>query len=536
MSIWEALAAAAGRRSIGGPIGMLLGGVAELYTSDRDQGYVVADDRVIFAVGVIALGAKIGKADGVVTADEVNAFKEVFQVPSSELSKVARIFNLSRQYVAGYDAYAEQLGALFKDNRKLLENALDGLFHIAWADNNLDPREEQFLADVAKRFGFTEAEFSCIKARHFIEDERNPYHVLGVAPSISNDDLKRHYLRLVVSNHPDKLIARGMPEEFIAIATKKVAAINEAFDVIAKERGVALRLNRRGRSARGGSKRVVRDSLNLATAETTQQAEAVQRANTLLALTCTIRRVPFDAPYGWLAAGWRDMWRVPRVSLAYGAIFAIAGLLLAVGLTKLGLLSLIIVFAAGFILIGPMLAAGLYETSRRLETNEPVSLASTLRAGFFRGSQLPHMGLFLALIYLAWVEIALLLFMLFFGPQPMPPLEAFVPILLLTSKGLSLLMVGTGVGMALAATIFAMSVVAVPLLMVERVDGVTAALTSVRACRTNPKPMALWAALIAGAMLLGFVTLFVGLVIMFPLIGHATWHAFRDLVECGDSV
>jgi uncharacterized membrane protein len=142
------------------------------------------------------------------------------------------------------------------------------------------------------------------------------------------------------------------------------------------------------------------------------------------------------------------MWRVPQVSLAYGAIFAFAGLLLAVGLTKLGLLSLIIVFAAGFILIGPMLAAGLYETSRRLETNEPVSLTSTLRAGFFRGSQLPYMGLFLTLIYLAWVEIALLLFMLFFGSQPMPPLEAFVPTLLLTSQGLGLLMVGTGDGSA----------------------------------------------------------------------------------------
>jgi uncharacterized membrane protein len=178
-----------------------------------------------------------------------------------------------------------------------------------------------------------------------------------------------------------------------------------------------------------------------------------------------------------------------------------------------------------------MLAAGLYETSR-LEKGEPVSLASTLGAGFSGGGQLAHMGLLLMLIYLAWVEIALLLFMLFLGPQPMPPLDAFVSNLLLTPRGLGLLIVGTGVGMALAATVFAIS--AVPLLMVERVDVVTAALTSMRACRKNPKAMALWAALIAGAMLLGFVMLFFGLVIMFPLIGHATWHAFRDLVECGD--
>ena len=114
-----------------------------------------------------------------------------------------------------------------------------------------------------------------------------------------------------------------------------------------------------------------------------------------------------------------------------------------------------------------MLAAGLYETSRRLEKSEPVSLASTLRAGFYERGQLAYMGLLLMLIYLAWVEIALLLFMLFLGPQPMPSLEAFVPTLLITPRGLGLLIVGTGVGMALAATVFAVSAVAVPLLMVE---------------------------------------------------------------------
>ena len=269
-------------------------------------------------------------------------------------------------------------------------------------------------------------------------------------------------------------------------------------------------------------------------ADTRPEAEAKQGARPFVAPGYVLRKVPFDAPYSWLAAGWRDMRRVPRVSLAYGVIFAGAGVLLSFGLTEVGLQSLILVLAAGFILVGPMIAAGLYETSRRLEKSEPVSLASTLRAGFFERGQLAYMGLLLMLIYLAWVEIALLLFMLFLGPQPMPPLEAFVPTLLLTPRGLGLLTVGTGVGMALAATVFAVSAVAVPLLMVERVDVVTAALTSISACRKNPKAMALWAALIAGAMLIGFVTLFFGLVIMFPLIGHATWHAFRDLVERDD--
>ena len=269
-------------------------------------------------------------------------------------------------------------------------------------------------------------------------------------------------------------------------------------------------------------------------AETRPQAEAKQEASPFVARAYAIREVSFDAPWSWLAAGWSDMWRVPSVSLAYGVIFAVTGFLLTVGLTQVGLQSMIIVLAAGFTLAGPMIAAGLYDTSRRLERCEPVSLASTLRAGFFGKGQLAYMGLLLMFIYLVWVEIALLLFMIFLRPGAVPPTEAFVPSLLFTRPGLHLLIVGTAVGAALAATVFAVSAVAVPLLMIEPVDVETAVLTSVRACRENPKAMALWAALIAGAMLCGFVTLFFGLVIAFPLIGHATWHAFRDLVERSD--
>jgi len=263
------------------------------------------------------------------------------------------------------------------------------------------------------------------------------------------------------------------------------------------------------------------------------QVETKKEDSPLTLSTYTFRQVPFDAPYNWLAAGWRDMWRVPRVSLAYGAAFAIVGLLLVVGLTGVALLSLILVLAGGFILIGPMLAVGLYETSRRLEQGEPVSFANTLRVGFHGNGQLAFMGLLLMLVYLAWVEIALLLFMLFFGPQPMPPLDVFASNLLLTPRGLGLLTMGTAVGMALAAIVFTTSAIAAPLLMTEPVDVVTAATVSVGACRKNPKVMALWASLIVGGMVLGFVTLFFGLVIMFPLVGHATWHAFRDLLVRG---
>jgi DnaJ like chaperone protein len=239
MSIWGKLAGAAAGLAIGGPIGALLGGVAGHYVIDRDQEQDgPAENQVAFTVGVIALGAKMAKADGVVTMDEVNAFKEVFKVPEGEMKNVERVFNLAKQDVAGYEAYAEQLATMFKGNRKLLEDVLEGLFHIAKADEHLHPNEEQFLHQVAKRFGFTDTEFSYIKARHVIASKRNPYDVLGVKPTITNEELKSHYHKLVAENHPDKLMARGVPKEFVAIATEKIAAINEAYGQIAKERGI----------------------------------------------------------------------------------------------------------------------------------------------------------------------------------------------------------------------------------------------------------------------------------------------------------
>jgi DnaJ like chaperone protein len=239
MSVWGKLAGAAAGLAIGGPIGALLGGVAGHYVIDRDQEQDgQAENQVAFTVGVIALGAKMAKADGVVTMDEVNAFKEVFKVPEGEMKNVARVFNLAKQDVSGYEAYAEQLATMFKGNRKLLEDVLEGLFHIAKADDTLHPGEAQFLAQVAKRFGFTDTEFSYIKARHVIAAKRNPYDVLGVNPSVTNDELKSQYRKLIADNHPDKLIARGVPKEFIAIATEKVATINEAYEAIARERGL----------------------------------------------------------------------------------------------------------------------------------------------------------------------------------------------------------------------------------------------------------------------------------------------------------
>ena len=173
--------------------------------------------QLAFAVGVIALSAKMAKADGLITRDEVAAFKQVFDVPKGEMRSVSRIFNAAKQDVAGYETYAGQLAALLGGNRRLLEDVLERLFHIALANGEFHPNEEQFLAHVASLFGFTDAEFGTIKARHASPGEQDPHEVLGVAPEIEDDALEIHYRALLADYQPDEMIARGVPPEFAAV-------------------------------------------------------------------------------------------------------------------------------------------------------------------------------------------------------------------------------------------------------------------------------------------------------------------------------
>ncbi len=238
MSIWGKLAGAAAGLAIGGPIGALIGALAGHYALDRKRSDESATKEIAFTIGVIALGAKMAKADGRVTRDEVSAFKEVFKVPPGEEKNVARVFNLAKQDVAGFEAYADQLAELFADDPALLRDVLAGLFHIAAADGVLHPGEDEYLREVARRFGIPEAEFSHIRAQFLPEERRNPYDVLGASPDMDDASLKRLYRRLVAENHPDKAIARGLPEEFIAIANERLAAINEAWEEIRRERGI----------------------------------------------------------------------------------------------------------------------------------------------------------------------------------------------------------------------------------------------------------------------------------------------------------
>jgi DnaJ like chaperone protein len=167
----------------------------------------------------------------------MQAFRQVFQTRPEEERNVKRVFNLAQQDVAGYETYADEIARLLKDNKKLLQDVLEGLMYVAAVDGALHPDEDAFLAEVAHRFGFSPSEFQFFRAR-FVVDHGNPYDALRLTPQATDEEIKRQYRKLVADNHPDKLMGRGVPAEFVEIATRKLAAINAAYDVIAKERGL----------------------------------------------------------------------------------------------------------------------------------------------------------------------------------------------------------------------------------------------------------------------------------------------------------
>ena len=198
--------------------------------------------QVAFSVAMIALSAKMAKADGIVTTAEVDAFKDIFKYPDDQAANVARLYNLARQDVAGFEAYAEKMRVLCvscENNCPILEDIIDGLFHIAKADGVIHENEMAFLSRVAEIFGMAEERFEQITARHVHLSGRDPYKVLGVKPSDDFSEIRRRYRVLASENHPDTLVARGVPAEFHRIANDRMAALNAAYEAIEKERCAA---------------------------------------------------------------------------------------------------------------------------------------------------------------------------------------------------------------------------------------------------------------------------------------------------------
>lgn len=239
MSIWGTILGGAAGFAFGGPIGALLGGAAAHFAGKASREQIGgATQQAIFAAGFIALCAKMAKADGVVTRDEINVFKKSFHVSPSEAKRVAWFFDQAKKEVDGFDAYAGQLYRQFHNQPAVLEQVIDLLFHIAMADGVMHPAEMDYLHEVARIFRISEADFSRILESHMGPDKSDPYTVLGINHDASDKEVKSAYRKLIKEHHPDLLMAQGVPEELIDVANDKLAAINGAYDKITKIRGI----------------------------------------------------------------------------------------------------------------------------------------------------------------------------------------------------------------------------------------------------------------------------------------------------------
>ena len=195
-----------------------------------------ARSRVAFTIAVITLAAKMSKSDGVSSDIEAEAFDQVFVVPEDERSNVKRLFALAAQDVAGYDSYARRIAQHLADEPDLKVSVLECLFHVACADGVLHPAEDEFLADVAAIFEVPKIDFKAIR-RAFVRDPDSPYEILGVSPRASDDEVKASYRQLVKCHHPDALVAKGVPPEFLRAAERRLSAVTVAYEAILTERG-----------------------------------------------------------------------------------------------------------------------------------------------------------------------------------------------------------------------------------------------------------------------------------------------------------
>jgi len=242
-----------------------------------------------------------------------------------------------------------------------------------------------------------------------------------------------------------------------------------------------------------------------------------------------IRRIDVDAPSRWLGNGWNDFKAAPRTALAHGGAFVLVSYFIVLSLNALGLGSLVPAVAAGFFLVAPILAVGLYDVSRRLEAGQVATFEDTVLAFLRNVPGLATMGLVLMLCMAVWMQVALLVFMLFFHATP-PALDHFLYGILTAPQAVPFVIVGTLVGAVIAAAGFAISAISIPLLLDRDVPVLVAISTSVAAVTENWKVMIGWAATIVVLVGFGIVTGFIGLAVTLPLVGFGTWHAYRELV------
>lgn len=241
------------------------------------------------------------------------------------------------------------------------------------------------------------------------------------------------------------------------------------------------------------------------------------------------RNLPAGAALSWLGTGWRDLWRQPGPSLLYGlAVFAVSAIIVW-GLFRLGLDYILFPALAGFMVMGPLLAIGLYQKSRAIELGEPVSLSRMIFVKAASGGQVWYTGAILSLLMLVWMRAAVIIYALFFGLRPFPGLHEVTAMLFGTPVGWAMLLVGTVVGGLFAAFSFAISAFAIPMLLDERVDAFTAMGTSISMVWRNLPVMLAWGAIVLALFLVSVATGLLGLIVVFPLLGHATWHSYRAL-------
>ncbi len=239
MGIWGKILGGAAGFALGGPLGALVGAAAgHAFDRRRNGAEPELAKQTAFAIAVVVLGAKMAKADGRVTTDEIDAFKEVFHIPPEEAKNVGRLFNQARKDARGFEPYARQAARLFHDHPAVLEELLAGLFHIARADGIAHPDEITYLREVSAIFGLDETTFQRIEASHTGTTRIDPYAILGIPHDAGDDELRAAYRRLIREHHPDRLMAQGMPQDFIDIANEQMAAINVAYDEIRAQRGL----------------------------------------------------------------------------------------------------------------------------------------------------------------------------------------------------------------------------------------------------------------------------------------------------------